>query len=87
MGQGIDPRVSEEMPYRPVVASDFGFSPDPRINEGCPNVFWRRPLEATPKDWEAERAVRSIESMVRTLMVDLEERCGETFPVEDECFA
>ena len=36
---------------------------------------------------EAERAVQSIESMVRTLMIDLEERCGETLSVEDDFFA
>ena len=36
---------------------------------------------------EAERAVQSIESMVRTLMVDLEEMCGETFSVEEDFFA
>ena len=34
---------------------------------------------------EAERAVQSIESMVRTFMDDLEERCGETLSVEDVC--
>ena len=35
---------------------------------------------------EAEKAVQSIEEMVRTLMVDLEERCGETLSVTEPFF-
>ena len=32
---------------------------------------------------EAEKAVQSIEEMLRTLMVDLEERCGEPLSVTE----
>ena len=35
---------------------------------------------------EAEKAVQSIEEMVRTLMVDLEERCGEQLSVTEPFF-
>ncbi len=35
---------------------------------------------------EAEKAVQSIEEMVRTLMVDLEERCGEPLSVTEPFF-
>ena len=34
-------------------------------------------------DGEAEKAVQSIEEMLRTLMVDLEERCGEPLSVTE----
>ena len=32
---------------------------------------------------QAEKAVQSIEEMVRTLMIDLEQRCGEELSVTD----
>ena len=35
---------------------------------------------------EAEKAVQSIEEMLRTLMVDLEERCGEPLSVTEPFF-
>ena len=35
---------------------------------------------------EAEKAVQSIEEMVRTMMVDLEERCGEPLSVTETWF-
>ena len=35
---------------------------------------------------EAEHSVQSIEEMVRTLMVDLEERCGEPLSVTEPFF-
>lgn len=37
-------------------------------------------------DGGAERAVQSIESMVRTLMIDIEERCGGAPSVEEGFF-
>ena len=49
-------------------------------------------LETAPRsdskaNGEAENAVQSVEQMVRTLMVDLTERCGEKLSVEDAFFA
>ena len=49
-------------------------------------------LETAPRsdskaNGEAENAVQSIEQMVRTLMVDLQERCGEKLYVEEAFFA
>ena len=35
---------------------------------------------------QAEKAVQPIEEMVRTLMIDLESRCGEELSVEDAFF-
>ena len=35
---------------------------------------------------QAEKAVQSVEEMVRTLMIDLESRCGEALSVEDDFF-
>ena len=35
---------------------------------------------------QAEKAVQSIEEMVRTLFIDLEQRCGEEISVHDEFF-
>ena len=35
---------------------------------------------------QAEKAVQSIEEMVRTLLIDLEERCGEKLSVNDDFF-
>ena len=35
---------------------------------------------------QAEKAVQSIEEMVRTLMIDLEGRCGEELSVKDDFF-
>jgi len=35
---------------------------------------------------QAEKAVQSIEEMIRTLMIDLESRCGEKLSVEDGFF-
>ena len=35
---------------------------------------------------QAEKAVQSIEEMVRTLMIDLESRCGEKLSVDDDFF-
>jgi hypothetical protein len=48
-------------------------------------------LETAPRsdskaNGEAENAVQPIEQMVRTLMVDLTERCGEELSVEDAFF-
>ena len=49
-------------------------------------------LETAPRsdskaNGEAENAVQSIEQMVRTYMVDLQERCGEELSVEDAFYA
>ncbi len=35
---------------------------------------------------QAENAVQSVEEMVRTLMIDLESRCGESLSVDDDFF-
>ncbi len=35
---------------------------------------------------QTEKAVQSVEEMVRTLMIDLESRCGEALSVEDDFF-
>ena len=35
---------------------------------------------------QAEKAVHTVEEMVRTLMIDLESRCGEALSVEDDFF-
>ena len=35
---------------------------------------------------QAEKAVQSVEEMVRTQMIDLESRCGEALSVEDDFF-
>ena len=35
---------------------------------------------------QAEKAVQSIEEMVRTLLIDLEQRCGEELSVHDSFF-
>ena len=35
---------------------------------------------------QAEKAVQSIEKLVRTLFLDLEQRCGEELSVHDDLF-
>ena len=40
----------------------------------------------TKGNGQAEKAVQSIEEMIRTLMIDLESRCGEKLSVEDDFF-
>ena len=45
------------------------------------------PRRDTKANGEAENAVQSIEQMVRTIMVDLTERCGEDLSVEEAFFA
>ena len=35
---------------------------------------------------QAERAVQSIEEMVRTLLLDLQDRCGEALSVHDDFY-
>ena len=55
---------------------------------GVSETIWETAARSDSQgNGEAERAVQSIESMVRTLMIDLEERCGETLSVEDDFFA
>ena len=49
-------------------------------------------LETAPRsdskaNGEAENAVQSIEQMVRTYMIDLQERCGEESSVDDAFYA
>ena len=49
-------------------------------------------LETAPRsdskaNGEAENAVQSIEQMLRTYMVDLQERCGEELSVDDTLYA
>ena len=49
-------------------------------------VFETAARSDTKGNGEAEKAVQSIEEMVRTLMVDLEERCGEALSVTEPFF-
>ena len=45
------------------------------------------PRGVTPKGMDKrKKAVQSVEEMVRTLMIDLESRCGEALSVEDDFF-
>ena len=49
-------------------------------------------LETAPRseskaNGEGENAVQSIEQMVRTYMIDLQERCGEELSVDDAFYA
>ena len=45
------------------------------------------PRSDSKANGEAEHAVQSIEQMVRTYRVDLQERCGEELSVEDAFYA
>ena len=49
-------------------------------------VITHAPRSDSKGNGQAEKAVQSIEEMVRTLMIDLESRCGESLSVEDSFF-
>ena len=49
-------------------------------------VITHAPRSDSKGNGQAEKAVQSAEEMVRTLMIDLESRCGEALSVEDDFF-
>ena len=55
---------------------------------GASNTILETPPRSDSKaNGEAENAVQSVEHMIRTLMIDLEERCGEKLSVDEAFFA
>ena len=49
-------------------------------------VLEHAPRSESKGNGQAEKAVQSIEEMIRTLLIDLEQRCGEDLSVTDDFF-
>ena len=49
-------------------------------------VLEHAPRSDSKGNGQAEKSVQSIEEMVRTLLIDLEQRCGEYLSVTDDFF-